>query len=205
MSPGPGKPPGTTPTASEQAATTTTTQDSKRSAGEPLTLEELEGLNNHAAGLHFANELVQVVHERSAARDRVIRRLRQDAHDAVRRTLPNSLTDPEIVLQREAGQLYTRIIKLEKTGKIRWDTHKRNWVARPMYTTRTDQSRPPSYTVEELLDKFDRVRRQGKRWTARCPAHSAANCFCFVFTYDARCCLTLPKDRRLPGFKSNHK
>jgi len=177
MSPGRGNPPGTTPTASEQAATTTTTttttttQDSKRSAGEPLTLEELEGLNNHAAGRHFPSELVEVVRLRSEARQRSVLRQRRDAREAVERTLPNSLTDPEIVMQRGAATLYTKLVKLEKAGKIRWDAHKSDWVARPVFT-RTDQSRPPAYTVEELLSRFDRVRRNGKRWTARCPAHT---------------------------------
>ena len=121
---------------------------------------------------HFANELISVIEESNAARDRVVRRMRRDAHDAVIRTLPNHLDDAEIVLQRETATLYTRILELEKTGKIRWDTHKSDWVARPMYTTRTDSTRPPAYTSEELLDRFDKVRRNGKRWSARCPAHT---------------------------------
>ncbi len=170
MSPGPGKPPGTTPTASEQAATTTTTQDSKRSAGEPLTLEELEGLNNHAAGLHFPNDLARVVHERSAARQGSVLRQRRDARDAVRRTVPNHLDDAEIVVQRQTSTLYARILELEKTGKLRWDDYKQDWAKRPVLT-RTDSTRPPAYSTEELLSRFDKVRRQGKRWTARCPAH----------------------------------
>jgi len=121
-------------------------------------------------GQHFANELVQVIEERNAARQRSVLRQRRDAHDAVTRTLPNHLDDAEIVLQREAGQLYARILKLEKSGKIRWDAHKSDWVLRPVFT-RTDSTRPPAYTSDEILDRFDKVRRHGKRWTARCPAH----------------------------------
>ena len=41
---------------------------------------------------------------------------------------------------------------------------------RPLFT-RTDRTRPPTYTTEEILDRFDRVRRNGKGWSARCPAH----------------------------------
>ena len=52
------------------------------------TLDQLETLASAAAGLHFANELVGVVHERNAARQRSVLRQRQDAHDAVTRTLP---------------------------------------------------------------------------------------------------------------------
>ena len=126
-------------------------------------------------GQHCANELVSVIEEQDGARDRVIQRQRRDASDAVRRTLPNSLTDPEIVLQRETATLYTRILELEESGKIRWDDWSQDWtVARPRYsyTNGTDSTRPPSYSTDEILDKFDKVRRNGKRWSARCPAHT---------------------------------
>ena len=110
------------------------------------TLDQLEDLASFAAGQRFPNELVQVVRERSAARNRAIQRVRQDARDAVKRTLPNSLTDPEILLQRETATLYAKLVKLEKTGKLRWDQRTRNWVKRRPVIPRTDQSRPPSYT-----------------------------------------------------------
>ena len=135
------------------------------------TLDQLETLASAAAGLHFANELVGVVHERNAARDRAIQRVRRDAREAVRRTLPASLTDPEIVLQRETSALYAKLTTLVAAGKLRWDPHKSNWVKRPVFTTRTDSTRPPAYSTDDLLSRFDKVRRQGKRWSARCPAH----------------------------------
>ena len=138
---------------------------------EGMALDQLEDLASATAGLHFPNDLVMVIHECNAARYRIIQRLRRDARDAVRRTVPASLTDPEIVLQRETSALYARILELEKTRKIRWDTHKSDWVARPMYTTRTDSNRPPAYTEDDLLGHFDKVRRHGKRWSATCPSH----------------------------------
>ena len=127
--------------------------------------------NGSTEGQHFANVLVGVVEERDAAHRRSVLRQRQDAHDAVRRTLPNHLDDPEIGLQRETATLYAKVVKLEESGKIRWDDWSQDWVKRPMFT-RTDRSRPPPYSTEELLSRFDKVRRQGKRWTARCPAHT---------------------------------
>ena len=81
------------------------------------------------------------------------------------------MTADEIQVQRETARLYAKLTTLTAAGKLRWDPHKSDWVARPVFT-RTDQSRPPSYTVEELLSRFDRVRRNGKRWSARCPAHT---------------------------------
>ena len=138
---------------------------------EPLALDQLEDLASATAGLHFPNDLVQVIHERNAARQRSVLRQRRDARDAVKRTLPNSLTDPEIVIQREAATLYVKLVELEKAGKIRWDAWQQDWIAaRPRYSY-TDSSRPPAYTVDELLGHFDKVRRNGKRWSVRCPAH----------------------------------
>ena len=136
-----------------------------------LTLEELERLNNHAAGLHFPNDLVQAVHLRSEARDRATERQRRDARAAVKRTPPNRLTETEIEVQRETARLYKRLIRLTAAGKIRWDAHKSDWVKRPVLT-RTDSTRPPAYTTEEILDRFDKVRRNGRGWTGRCPAHN---------------------------------
>ena len=126
--------------------------------------------SNHTATL-APNELLQVVHERDAARDRAIQRVRKDAHDAVTRTLPNHLDDAEIVLQRETSQLFAKVVKLEESGKIRWDDWSQDWIAaRPTFAY-TDSTRPPPYSTEELLGHFDNVRRQGKRWSALCPAH----------------------------------
>ena len=149
-------------TVPEQAATP---------ASQPLEVN-LEDWASFTAGLHFRQDLIQVVRLRREARDRATERRRRDARDAVERTPTRRLTADEIVLQRDTAKLYARILKLEKTGKIRWDDHKSTWVARPIYTTRTDSTRPPSYTVEELLSRFDKVRRHGKGWTGRCPAHT---------------------------------
>ena len=149
-------------TVPEQAATP---------ASQPLEAN-LEDWASFTAGLHFRQDLIQVVRLRREARDRATERRRRDAHDAVERTPTRRLTADEIVLQRDTAKLDARILKLEKTDKIRWDDHKSTWVARPIYTTRTDSTRPPSYTVEELLSPFDKVRRHGKGWTGRCPAHT---------------------------------
>jgi len=88
----------------------------------------------------------------------------------VQRTPTPRLTADEIKVQRATATLYARIIKLEKNGKLRWSDYVDDWVKRPVFT-RTDQNRPPTYTETELLDRFDKVRRNGRGWTSRCPAH----------------------------------
>ena len=131
----------------------------------------LENLASATDGLPFPNELVGVIHERNAARQRSVERQRRDARDAVTRTLPNHPDDPEIVLQRETGELYAKLLELENVGKISWDDWSQDWIpARPTFVY-SDSTRPPAYTSDELLGHFDKVRRQGKRWSARCPAH----------------------------------
>ena len=81
------------------------------------------------------------------------------------------MTADEIRVQHDTAKLYARITRLIAAGKLRWDDYKSDWVPRPTFT-RTDSTRPPSYTTEELLSRFDKVRRHGKGWTGRCPAHT---------------------------------
>lgn len=139
--------------ASDQVVTTTTTQNLTEPAGESLVAE-----------------LVRVVRLRREARDRATQRRRHQARAAVQRTPTPRLTADEIKVQRATATLYARIIKLEKNGKLRWSDYVDDWVKRPVFT-RTDQNRPPTYTETELLDRFDKVRRNGRGWTSRCPAH----------------------------------
>ena len=107
---------------------------------------------------------------RDQAHQRAVQRQRIDAAAATARLEPLSDTADEVTLRRNTATLYAKLVRLEKAGKIRWDQRKRTWVIRRVFT-RTDSTRPPVYTPDELLDRFDRVRRSGKRWTARCPAH----------------------------------
>ncbi len=133
---------------------------------------QLADLASATDGLHFPNELVGVIHDRDAARQRSVLRQRRDASDAVTRTLPNHLDDAEIVLQRETSQLFAKVVKLEESGKIRWDDWSQDWIAARPTLAYTNSPRPVAYTVDELLGHFDQVRRNGKRWSARCPAHT---------------------------------
>ena len=136
----------------EQAATTTTGTKDTNQAGDPL-----------------AADLVRVVRLRREAREHSTQRQRRDSRAALRRTTTRRLTADEIKVQRDTAVLYARLVRLTKTGKIRWDEHASTWVERP--TVRPTRHRPAVYTEDELLAHFERVRRNGKRWTARCPAH----------------------------------
>ncbi len=137
---------------------------------EHLTLEELEAWSNLAAGLHFCDDLVRVGRLRSEASERSVQRQRRHARGAVQRTRPNRLTAGELEIQRETAKLYAQLTRLIAAGHLRWSDYKSDWVKRPVFT-RTDRNRPPAYTEDELLDRFDRVRRNGKGWKGSCPAH----------------------------------
>lgn len=116
------------------------------------------------------DDFPKVAQFRDQARQRAVERQRADATTAAARLEPLSDTADEVTIRCDTATLYAKLVRLEKAGKIRWDQQKRTWVERPV-TTRTDSTRPPAYTADELLDRFDRVRRSGERWTARCPAH----------------------------------
>ncbi len=131
----------------------------------------LEEWASFTAGLHFRDDLVRMVRLRSEARRRAVQRQRADAAVAAARLEPLPDTADEVEIRGETAVLYNKLTRLVAAGKLRWDDHKSTWVARPIYTTRTDSTRPPSYTVEELLSRFDKVRRHGKGWIARCAAH----------------------------------
>ena len=115
-------------------------------------------------------DLATAVRLRRTAHDLGLIRRREQAREAVKRTRPPVMTAAEIEVQRETAILFARIVTLENAGKIRWSDYSDDWVKRPVFT-RTDQTRPPVYSIDELLDRFQKVRRVGKRWTARCPAH----------------------------------
>ena len=132
---------------------------------------DLEDWASFTAGLHFRHDLVGIVHLRRKARDRAAQRRRRQAREAVERTRPPVMTADEIRVQRETAVLYHKVTRLTAAGKIRWDDYKSDWVVRPVFT-RTDSTRPPVYTSDEILSRFDKVRRQGKGWTGRCPAHT---------------------------------
>jgi len=152
----------------------TRTNNQRNPALEHLTLEELEEWNNLAAGLHFRHDLRRVVHLRSEARSRAVQRQRHAAHVAVKRLESTGDTsDEEIKIQHDTAVLYKKLTGLIAAGHLRWDDHKGDWVKRPVLT-RTD-NRPPAYTSDELLDRFDKVRRNGRGWTGRCPAHNDRN------------------------------
>jgi hypothetical protein len=136
----------------------------------PESLADLEDWASFTAGLHFRHDLVRVVRLRSEARGRAAQRQRRHARGAVQRIQPNRLTTDELEVQRETAKLYAQLTRLTDAGKLRWSDDKSDWVKRPVIS-RTDQNRPPAYTETELLDRFDKVRRSGKGWTARCTAH----------------------------------
>ena len=117
------------------------------------------------------DDFPKVAQFRDQVHQRAVQRQRIDAAAArLEPTSPTSLK--EMAIRRDTAKLYAKVTRLAAAGKLRWNDHKSTWVARPIYTTRTDSTRPPSYTVEELLSRFDRVRRNGKGWTGRCPAHT---------------------------------
>ncbi len=99
-----------------------------------------------------------------------IHQLRADAAAAIARLAPWPDNADEVDTRRRTAVLYGKLTRLTDAGKIRWDADKADWGKRPNFT-RTDRSRPPAYTSDELLDKFEKVRRNGKGWTARCAAH----------------------------------
>ena len=136
----------------------------------PESLADLEDWASFTAGLHFRHDLVRVVRLRGEARRRAVQRQRCHARGAAQRTQPNRLTADELEVQRETAKLYAQLTRLTDAGKLRWSDDKSDWVKRPVIT-RTDQNRLPAYTEDELLARFDKVRRSGKGWTARCTAH----------------------------------
>lgn len=138
---------------------------------EHLTLEELEEWNNLAVGLHFRHDLPRVVRLRSEARGRAVQRQRHHAHAAAKRVESTADASPEeIKIQHDTAVLYEKLTSLTDAGHLRWSDYESDWAKRPVIT-RTDQNRPPAYTETELLDRFDKVRRSGKGWTARYTAH----------------------------------
>ena len=143
-------------------------------ATESIDLADLEMWASFTGGLHFRHDLVRVVRLRSEARRRAVQRQRTDAAAAAARLEPLPNTAHEIAIRRETAALYDKLTKLTNAGKIRWSDYKGDWIKRPIFT-RTDSARPPAYTADELLDKFDKVRRSGKGWTARCAAHEDHN------------------------------
>jgi hypothetical protein len=131
---------------------------------------ELEIWASVTAGLHFRDDLIRVVRLRNEARDRATQRQRRHAYAATGRVALLSDTPDETKIRRDTAVLHNKLTRLETAGKLRWDQRTRNWVVRPVFT-RNDQNRPPVYTTDELLDKFDKVRCNRKGWTSRCPAH----------------------------------
>ena len=116
------------------------------------------------------DDFPKVAQFRDQAHQRAVERQRADAVAATARLEPLSDTADEVTIRCDTVALYAKLVRLEKAGKIRWDQRKRTWVIRPVFT-RTDSTRPPAYTPDELFDRFDKVRRNGKGWTARCAAH----------------------------------
>ena len=117
-------------------------------------------------------ELLAMAHLQNLAHRRRVEQQRSDAASAAARLGPEpEITDDEQTIRRETAALYAQLVELEDAGKLRWDAHRHDWVKRPIIVHRTDQNRPPAYTEDELLSRFDKVRRSGKGWTSRCPAH----------------------------------
>ena len=128
------------------------------------------GPTGHRACQRCRDDFPKVAQFRDQAHQRAVEQQRTDAAAAAARLEPLSDTADEVTIRRDTAALYAKLVRLEKAGKIRWDQRKRTWVMRPVFT-RTDSTRPPAYTADELLDKFDKVRRNGRGWTARCAAH----------------------------------
>ena len=138
--------------------------------------------------LALIRDLQEIGRLRNQAEERRVHQQRLDATAAAARNEPTTvgLSHREAIIKRDTARLYTKLVKLETVGKIRWDDkHHRvpkgdgvrfadwagDWVKRPVISHRSDKHRPPAYTIDEILDKFDNVRRSGKRWQARCAAH----------------------------------
>lgn len=112
-----------------------------------------------------------MVRLRNLARRRRLDQQRADATAAVARLTPLPDTDHERQIRKDTSLLYKKLTELTDAGKIQWDPHHRDWVKRPIIIHGGDQDRPPAYSAGELLDRFDRVKKTAKGWTARCTAH----------------------------------
>ena len=112
-----------------------------------------------------------MVRLRNLARRRRVDQQRADATAAVARLAPLSDTDHERQIRRDTGLLYEKLITLTDAGKIRWDAQQGNWVKRPVIIQLNQDHRPTAYTEDEILDRFDRVKKTSKGWTALCAGH----------------------------------
>jgi hypothetical protein len=108
---------------------------------------------------------------RREARERRTAQQRTDARAAVARTLQRPLDDGE------TARLYRAMVDRENAGRVRWNDKTADWErvrARRKVLRRLRRfmdNRPPTYSQDEILSRFERVRRSSRGWSARCPAH----------------------------------
>ena len=77
----------------------------------------------------------------------------------------------DATVDEDATGLFSRLIDLEDRGLVEWDDWALTW--KPKAPPRFRVPFAPRRTIAEadLLQRFDKVRKTGRGWSARCPAH----------------------------------